>query len=211
MVWGQGTGVGSGHWLLSGSPGQLFPAMDGGLVPLPGSPRWLLLSSWWQGGSRSQGRHRVLAGMCLQGCRSTPGLQEGIWGKRAPAAAPGQAGAQAAAPRQDIRSELQAPRGRDSPAEPRVAVEPYMSPSRLGQGYQGFPDDTLRGFPGKEGYQPSPVTPEVIRSGFSRGTLGDGAGEMAKPPHAGTPHRGVVSLHPCEGGSAMPPRCGRRS
>lgn len=92
MVWGQGTGVGSGHWLLSGSPGQLFPAMDGGLVPLPGSPRWLLLSSWWQGGSRSRDRHRVLAGMRLQGCRSTPGLQEGIWGKRAPAAAPGQAG-----------------------------------------------------------------------------------------------------------------------
>lgn len=62
--------------LLSGSPGQLPPAMDGGLVPLCGGPRWLLLSGWLRGGSRSRGHHRDV----LRGAQDPPALQEGIWG-----------------------------------------------------------------------------------------------------------------------------------
>lgn len=167
MVWGQGTGVGSGHWLLSGSPRQLFPAMDGGLVPLPGSPRWLLLSSWWQEAAGPGTVTRCWQGCVCRGAGAPPDCKKESGG-REPRLQP--QGRQA--PRLQLPGKIPAPSpgGGGEGTAPRqllvakglwVAVEPCMAVSRLGQGYQGSPDDTLRGFPGKEGAQPSPVIPAL--------------------------------------------------
>lgn len=204
---GQAQALGAG--LLSGSPRWLPPAMDGGSVPLSCCPRWLLLSSWLWGGSRSQGHHRVLAGMHFGGC-GTP-LREGIWGERAPAAAPGRA----PAPALWAVGQGQPHVSSGWPQRAVVAVKLGVLVSHWGQGCQGFPRCLPQGI-SRAGHGHDPAQHRYPSNEFvqpqqelSQGALGNGACKVARPSHTGSPcKRGhVMSPHPYEGGCAVSPCC----
>lgn len=203
-----------GTGLLSGSPGRLPPAMDGGLVPLPGRPRWLLLSGWLQGGSRSRGHHRVPAGMRsgagVGGCGvgPPPCAARGDLGGESPGCSPRAGRRPGCSPQGGHPLPARGAAGKGSPGE--GPGWPWRPVGGLGVGCRGVtsrsaglspPDTAPRGLPGRGGAgqgggtQPSTVIPAMSLSSLSRSSAKEcrGMGLVRRVPKGG----GGCVVSPC--------------